>query len=47
MSLRQIQLKNVQNVAASGTALIDLPIGKRYHRVVLEHGHASGTQLRH
>lgn len=39
----KLQLRNVQNVAASKTALIDLPIGPRYHYVVLEHGYASGT----
>ena len=38
-----IQARNVQNVAASKTALIDLPVGKRYHYVQLQHGFASGT----
>lgn len=39
----RIQLRNVQNVAASSTALITCPIGPRYHYIVLEHGYASGT----
>lgn len=38
-----LQLRNVQNVAASKTALIDLPIGPRYRWIVLEHGYSSGT----
>lgn len=32
-----IQARNVQNVAASSTVLIDLPVGPRYHKVTLEH----------
>jgi len=43
ISLRQMKLRNVQNVAASKTALIELPIGPRYHAIILEHGYASGT----
>jgi hypothetical protein len=39
----KLQLRNVQNVAASKTALIDLPIGPRYHYLVLQHGFAAGT----
>ncbi len=39
----KLQIRNVQNVAASKTVLIDLPIGPRYHYIVLEHGYASGT----
>lgn len=38
-----IPLRNIQNVASSRTALIDLPIGKRYHRIILEAGYAAGT----
>jgi len=38
-----IKLRNVSNVAASKTALIDIPVGPRYHTVILEHGFASGT----
>ena len=38
-----VQLRNVANVAASKTALIDLPIGPRYRYVVISHGYASGT----
>jgi coat protein len=39
----RIQLRNIQNVAASKTALIDLPCGPRYHYIVLEHGYSAGT----
>lgn len=39
----KLQLRNVQNVAASKTALIDLPIGPRYQYIVIEHGYAAGT----
>jgi hypothetical protein len=39
----KVQLRNVQNVAASKTALIDLPCGPRYHTVVLQHGYSAGT----
>jgi hypothetical protein len=39
----RIKARNVQNVAASSTALIELPVGPRYHYLVLEHGFASGT----
>lgn len=38
-----IKLRNVSNVAASKTALIDIPVGPRYHTIVLEHGYAAGT----
>jgi hypothetical protein len=37
------QIRAVSNVAASKTALIDLPCGPRYHRIVLDHGYAAGT----
>lgn len=43
MDKNRIQLRSVSNVAASKTALIDLPIGLRYHTVILQHGYASGT----
>lgn len=39
----KIQLRNVQNVAASKTVLIDLPIGPRYHMIQLQHGYSAGT----
>jgi len=39
----KIQLRNIQNVAASKTALIDCPIGPRYHYVVLEETYGGGT----
>lgn len=38
-----IKLRNVSNVAASKTALIDIPVGPRYHTIILEHGYAAGT----
>jgi hypothetical protein len=40
---RRIKARSVSNVAASKTALVDLPVGPRYHTIVLEHGYASGT----
>lgn len=43
MVKRRIQLRNVANVAASKTTLIDLPCGPRYHAIFLEHGYAAGT----
>ena len=39
----RVQLRSVQNVAASKTALIDIPCGPRYHYIVLEHGYSAGT----
>lgn len=39
----RLQIRNVQNVAASKTALIDLPIGPRYHTIFLAHGYSAGT----
>ena len=39
----RINLRNVQNVAVSKTAIIDLPIGQRYHYVELLHGFTGGT----
>ena len=43
MVKRRIQLRNVANVAATKTVLIDLPCGPRYHAVFLEHGYTAGT----
>lgn len=40
---RRIKARSVSNVAASKTALIDLPTGPRYHALTLQHGFASGT----
>ncbi len=40
---RRISLRNISTVAASGTVVIELPIGPRYHTVILQHGFASGT----
>ncbi len=39
----KVQLRNLSNVAASKTALLDCPIGPRYHGIWLEHGYAAGT----
>jgi hypothetical protein len=39
----RIQLRNVQGVGASKTALIEVPIGKRYHYIMLQHGYSAGT----
>lgn len=39
----RVQLRNVSNVSASKTALIDLPCGPRYHQLVLQHGYSSGS----
>jgi len=39
----KIQLRNVSNVAASKTVLIDLPIGPRYQHIQLQHGYSAGT----
>ena len=39
----KIQLRNVANVAASKTVLIDCPIGPRYQHIQLQHGYAAGT----
>lgn len=46
MAVKQrIQLRAVSNVAASKTALIDLPLGPRYHAVFIEHGHGGTDSL--
>ena len=39
----RVQLRSVSNVAASKTALIDIPCGQRFHQIILQHGFASGT----
>lgn len=39
----KVQLRNLVNVAANKTALVDFPIGPRYQYVQLQHGYASGT----
>lgn len=39
----RIQLRSVQNVAASKTALIDIPCGQRFHYILLTHGYSAGT----
>lgn len=39
----KVQLRNVVNVAANKTVLIDLPIGPRYHYIQIQHGYSSGT----
>lgn len=39
----RVQLRNVQNVSASNTALIDCPCGQRYHYIELTHGYSAGT----
>lgn len=43
MDKYRLKLRNIANVAASSTALIELPIGPRYHTVLLEHGFGGGT----
>jgi hypothetical protein len=39
----RLQLRNVVNIAASRTVLIDLPIGPRYHAIQIQHGYTAGT----
>lgn len=39
----RLQLRSVQNVAASKTVLIDCPCGQRYHYIELIHGYSAGT----
>ena len=43
MIKKRIEIRNVQNVAASQTVLVTLPVGDRYHYLVLQHGYSSGT----
>jgi len=43
MVKRRIQLRNVQNVAASKTVLVECPVGPRYHQIVLQQGYSGGT----
>lgn len=38
-----VKARNVANVGSSKTAIIDLPVGKRYHTVILQVGYAAGT----
>jgi hypothetical protein len=40
---RRIKARSVSNVAASKTALVDLPVGPRYHTIILQHGYTAGT----
>lgn len=39
----KVQLRSVSNVAASKTALIEIPCGDRCHAVILQHGYTAGT----
>jgi Viral coat protein P2 N-terminal domain len=41
----RLQVRSVQNIAASKTALIDLPCGQRYHYIVLMHGHGGTVSI--
>ncbi len=43
MTKYKIKLRNVQNVGDSKTALIDCPIGRRYHYIVAQLAYSSGT----
>jgi Viral coat protein P2 N-terminal domain len=43
MIKQRVQLRAISNVAASKTALIEIPVGLRYHYIVLQHGYAAGT----
>lgn len=43
MIKQRIQLRSITNVAASKTALIEIPVGLRYHGIFLQHGYAAGT----
>jgi hypothetical protein len=43
MTKYRLQLRSVQNVAASKTVLIDMPCGQRYHYIELLHGYSAGT----
>lgn len=40
---KRIQLRNISNVAASKTALLDIPCGDRYHLLEIQHGYTAGT----
>lgn len=40
---KRIQLRNVQNVGDSKTVLIEIPIGPRYHWIVIQTAYTSGT----
>jgi hypothetical protein len=39
----KLLLRNVQNVAAGATVLIELPLGRRYHYIGIMHGFSVGT----
>jgi hypothetical protein len=39
----RVILRNLSNVAASKTALLEVPIGARFHGIFLEHGYSAGT----
>jgi hypothetical protein len=43
MQKNRIALKGISGVAKSKTALVELPVGPRYHYVVLQHSYTSGT----
>lgn len=43
MANSKLQLREIANVAASSTALINIPIGPRYKYIVIEHGFSAGT----
>lgn len=40
---KRIELRAVSNVAASKVALIDVPVGDRYHQITFQHGYSGGT----
>lgn len=43
MVKKQIVLRNIQPPAASATTVVDLPLGYRYHSILIQHGYAGGT----
>lgn len=43
MIKKRLQIRSVTNVAASKTAVIDIPCGQRYHYIELLHGYSAGT----
>ncbi len=43
MEKLRVQLRDISTVAASGSVLINLPIGPRYHSVIIQHAYAAGT----
>lgn len=38
-----LECRNVQNVVASGTALVVVPVGRRIHGFIIQHGYTGGT----